>query len=43
MLQCYEKYLGHPVAIDEDVYRSEKSTGHRNRAIAYLSGFTRLL
>ena len=36
MLQCYEKYLGHPVVIDEDVYRSEKSTGHRNRAIAYL-------
>jgi len=36
MLQCYENYLGHPVVIDEDVYRSEKSTGHRNRAIAYL-------
>ena len=36
MLECYEKYLGHPVVIDEDVYRSEKSTGHRNRAIAYL-------
>ena len=36
MLDCYEKYLGHPVVIDEDVYRSEKSTGHRNRAIAYL-------
>lgn len=36
ILQCYEKYLGHPASIDEDVYRSEKSTGHRNRAIAYL-------
>jgi glutaminase len=36
MLKCYERYLGHPVTIDEDVYRSEKSTGHRNRAIAYL-------
>ena len=36
MLQCYEKYLGHPVVIDEEVYRSEKATGHRNRAIAYL-------
>ena len=36
ILQCYEKYLGHPATIDEDVYRSEKSTGHRNRAIAYL-------
>ncbi|MGZ8915584.1 MAG: glutaminase A, partial [Methylobacter sp.] len=36
MLKCYERYLGHPVSIDEDVYSSEKSTGHRNRAIAYL-------
>ena len=36
MLKCYERYLGRPVTIDEDVYRSEKSTGHRNRAIAYL-------
>ncbi|MDD1612309.1 MAG: glutaminase A [Methylococcaceae bacterium] len=36
MLKCYEHYLGHKVTIDEEVYRSEKSTGHRNRAIAYL-------
>lgn len=36
MLKSYERYLGHAVSIDEDVYRSEKSTGHRNRAIAYL-------
>jgi glutaminase len=36
MLKCYEQYLGHPVTIDEDVYQSEKATGHRNRAIAYL-------
>lgn len=36
MLKCYEQYLGHPVTIDEDVYQSEKTTGHRNRAIAYL-------
>lgn len=36
MLKSYERYLGHAVTIDEDVYRSEKSTGHRNRAIAYL-------
>jgi glutaminase len=36
MLKCYERFLGHPVTIDEEVYRSEKSTGHRNRAIAYL-------
>ena len=36
MLKTYEQYLGHAVEIDEDVYNSEKSTGHRNRAIAYL-------
>jgi glutaminase len=36
MLKCYDNYTGHPVSLDEDVYRSEKSTGHRNRAIAYL-------
>ncbi|OQW71107.1 MAG: glutaminase A [Proteobacteria bacterium ST_bin11] len=36
MLTCYEQYLGHKVMIDEEVYLSEKSTGHRNRAIAYL-------
>ncbi|MGR8951468.1 MAG: glutaminase A [Gammaproteobacteria bacterium] len=36
MLKTYERYLGEPVTIDEEVYRSEKSTGHRNRAIAYL-------
>ena len=36
MLACYERYLGRRVELDEDVYRSEKATGHRNRAIAYL-------
>jgi len=36
MLKCYEQYLGHQVNIDEEIYQSEKSTGHRNRAIAYL-------
>jgi glutaminase len=36
MQKCYENYLGHPVELDEEVYRSEKATGHRNRAIAYL-------
>ena len=36
LLACYERYLGRRVTLDEDVYRSEKSTGHRNRAIAYL-------
>jgi glutaminase len=27
---------GRPVGIDEAVYLSERATGHRNRAIAYL-------
>lgn len=30
-----ENILGRPVHVDEDVYRSEKETGHRNRALAY--------
>ena len=33
---CYARYLGRRIDLDEDVYRSEKATGHRNRAIAYL-------
>jgi len=36
IVACYEKYLGRPPTLDEAVYRSEKATGHRNRAIAYL-------
>ena len=36
MEACYERYLGRRVSLDEDVYRSEKASGHRNRAIAYL-------
>lgn len=36
LLEGYERYLGHPVPIDQQVYHSEKATGHRNRAIAYL-------
>lgn len=36
MLAAYRGYLGHEVSVDEAVYRSEKASGHRNRAIAYL-------
>lgn len=36
ILDTYQRYVGHEVAIDEAVYHSEKATGHRNRAIAYL-------
>lgn len=32
----YERYVGHSIKMDEAVYESEKATGHRNRAIAYL-------
>ena len=36
ILACFARYTGHPLEIDADVYRSEKETGHRNRAIAHL-------
>jgi len=36
ILDTYERYIGHPVSVDQEVYQSEKSTGHRNRAIAYM-------
>lgn len=29
-------FVGHPVTVDESVYRSESATGHRNRAIAWM-------
>ncbi len=36
ILGRFEKYVGHPVMVDESVYRSERDTGHRNRAISHL-------
>jgi len=36
ILESFHRYTGHPVGVDEDVYRSEHDTGHRNRAIAHL-------
>jgi len=36
MLDRFSAAAGRQLAIDEDVYRSESRTGHRNRAIAYL-------
>lgn len=36
ILMRFEKYVGHPVTVDEQVYRSERDTGHRNRAISHL-------
>ncbi len=32
----YSACAGRPLEMDEDVYRSEKATGNRNRAIAYM-------
>lgn len=36
ILRRFEKFVGHPVTVDDEVYRSERDTGHRNRAIAHL-------
>lgn len=35
-VEALSRFAGRPLAIDEEVYRSERLTGHRNRAIAYL-------
>jgi len=36
ILRRFEDYVGHPVTVDDEVYVSERDTGHRNRAIAHL-------
>jgi glutaminase len=36
MLEVMSRYAGRSLHIDEDVFRSEQATGHRNRAIAYM-------
>ena len=36
LLQTLERYVGHPLIVDANVYHSEKATGHRNRALAHL-------
>lgn len=36
ILAAYGDWSGRPVEVDEAVYRSERDTGHRNRAIAHL-------
>ena len=36
LLEMFSRYAGHPVGLDEAVYRSESETGHRNRAIGHL-------
>lgn len=36
ILEKFSLFTGHPLEIDNEVFESEKSTGHRNRAIAHL-------
>jgi glutaminase len=36
MLDMFRRYTGRPLDVNVPVFLSEKSTGHRNRAIAYL-------
>ena len=36
LLEGYSKFAGRPLSIDTDVWTSERTTGHRNRAIAHL-------
>jgi glutaminase len=36
LLSVYSLYAGRRLTIDDDVYRSEKDTGHRNRAIGHM-------
>ncbi len=36
VLDTLERYVGHPLRINDAVFRSELETGHRNRAIAHL-------
>jgi glutaminase len=36
LLETFSALAGRPVTVDEAVYRSERDSGHRNRAIAHL-------
>ena len=36
ILNMFERYAGRKLTVDESVFQSERATGHRNRAIAYL-------
>jgi glutaminase len=40
VLEAYARFAGRPLAVDAEVYESERETGHRNRAIGHmLRGF----
>lgn len=36
MLDMFRRYIGHDIYVDISVFMSERSTGHRNRAMAHL-------
>lgn len=36
MLDMFRRYIGHEIFVDISVFMSERTTGHRNRAMAYL-------
>ncbi len=36
IVHLFEQFCGHSIAVDENVFESEKKTAHRNRAIAHL-------
>ena len=36
MLEMFRRYIGHDIFIDISVFMSERTTGHRNRAMAHL-------
>jgi glutaminase len=36
VLAAYGRFAGRPLAVDTDVYESERATGHRNRAIGHM-------
>ncbi|QSJ19733.1 glutaminase A [Nostoc sp. UHCC 0702] len=36
MLSMFQRYIGHDVFVDISVFTSERTTGHRNRAMAHL-------
>lgn len=43
IMDTLEDYAGRPLEIDEKVFESERATGHRNRAIAYLELNSRMI
>lgn len=36
MLEMFQRYMGHDIFVDISVFMSERTTGHRNRAMAHL-------